>query len=440
MQSDNELTPRRPLHGRLLLGIATVRRKVLTFLLPYFSSNILIIVYCEGFTSRSRWNAADMKKLVEDTEYPDMICIQEARLKSYDQHSRGRPMQSEYVAIQEALDTIFQAYQPVWSLADNKYAGTLTLVHNHLKLNVPSQCAFSVEWAMDLLLTKFKVARGVVGLETSSVSSPAKKVVKQTSMKAFFAPKKTVASGNESLSCSGKHHPEGRFQFFSFADMDVIQTYVPNNGTKEESFCRRRDWDESMLKFLKDRRKLLEHCQKTDRPLLWCGDFNVAREYRDGTHWEKRPDGSIYEFWTDPEKCFVGKKGSVPTPDDPDNIGIPSFTVGERKRFAALLQGGDFVDVWRALHPNGVADSTLSKWDRPDYTWRGHLAKSDGYNAKFQGKGQRLDYFLLNPSKLIKSVQSCEILGYGEQRRGHYCGSDHCAVQLRLSEKRGVIE
>lgn len=373
-----------------------------------------------------------------------MLCLQEAHLKAFDSHTRSRPTPSEYKEVQDAVESLFADYQPVWSLADTKYAGTLTFVHRRLPaLDVKSQCAFSVDWAVDLLMTKFKVTRKQVGLSetpattlaASKRSDSSPKVVKQMSMKAFFAPKpKAISTTTTAPSCTGTHHPEGRFQFFCFSDMDVLQTYVPNNGTKAESFRRRRDWDEAMLQFLKDRRTILEHCQQTERPLLWCGDFNVARDYKDGTHWEERPDGSIYEFWTDSEKCFVGKKASVPTPDDPDDVGIPSFTAAERRRFAALLKEGDFVDAWRALHPNGVTDSTLPKWDRPDYTWRGHLAKTNAYNAKFQGKGQRLDYFLLSPSKLIKSVQTCQILGYGEQREGHYCGSDHCAALLLLND------
>jgi exonuclease III len=379
-----------------------------------------------------------MKKLLEETKYPDLVCLQEARLKAYDQHTRGRPLPSEYAVVKDTVESVFENYTPVWSLADNRYAGTLTFVHKRLGLDRTSQCAFSTDSAIDLMLKRFQRNREQVGLVSlSKPSSPAKKVVKQTSMKSFFAPKKMTSSGESSSPsvCTRNHHSEGRFQFFSFPDMDVIQTYVPNNGTKEESFCRRSQWDASMLQFVKDRRKLLEHCQQTERPLLWCGDFNVARDYRDGTHWEKREDGSIYEFWTNPEKCFVGKKGSVPTPENQENVGMPSFTAAERRRFSELLKEGDFSDVWRELHPTGVANSKLTSWDRPDYTWRGHLAQAGNYKSKFQGKAQRLDYFLLSPSKLVNNVDACQILGYGEQREGHYCGSDHCATVLSLCER-----
>ena len=225
------------------------------------------------------------------------------------------------------------------------------------------------------------------------------------------SPSSGGSRGSSAVMSSGgtqPHHPEGRFQFFTFPAIDVLQTYVPNNGTKAESFQRRREWDEAMLTFLKDRRTILAHAKVPDRPLLWCGDFNCARDYRDGTHWTQREDGSIYEFWTDPVKCQVGKKEEKP--QDPGHVGIPSFTPHERKRFAQLLKEGDFVDVWRDMHPDGTPATCTKPWDRPDYTWRGHLARNGSpYAAKFQGKGQRLDYFLLSPPKMRSSVSFCQI-------------------------------
>lgn len=57
----------------------------------------------------------------------------------------------------------------------------------------------------------------------------------------------------------------------------------------------------------------------------------------------------------------------------------------------------------------------------------------NSYASKYEGKGQRLDYFLLSPSSLMKDVvESCDILGYGASREGLFCGSDHCATMLRL--------
>lgn len=59
-----------------------------------------------------------------------------------------------------------------------------------------SQCAFSVDSAIDLLLQLFQFDRKQIGLAAvSSNESPAKrKLAKQTSMKSFCAPKKAAAS------------------------------------------------------------------------------------------------------------------------------------------------------------------------------------------------------------------------------------------------------
>jgi len=409
-----------------------------------------------------------MKSLLEDMNYPDMICIQEARLKASGtkEDQRGIPKPSEYIEIQSTIEQIFQRdyHPPIWSLADARYAGTVTFIHKRLRTwkeggssSRSRQCAFSSDSAIDLTLQQCQRTREqIVGLSVpitttrltgtdTQGSTPTKNKQQQRSITSFFAPKgsptktTTTTSPNMKMKVTSGtsvirqcHHPEGRFQFFSFPTMDVLQTYVPNNGTKEESFQRRKEWDDMMLRFLKDRKAILKQTNNPNRCLLWCGDFNCAKDYRDGTHWVKKEDGTIYEFWTDPIKCQVGKPGDEPP--EPENAGIPSFTPNERRRFAKLIKEGDFVDIWRNLHPDGTMTSTMKPWDRPDYTWRGHLARNGAtYNAKFQGKGQRLDYFLLSPSNMISKVSQCQILGFGERRDGHFCGSDHCASILRLN-------
>jgi exonuclease III len=179
--------------------------------------------------------------------------------------------------------------------------------------------------------------------------------------------------------------------------------------------------------------------------------MNCAFTYQDGTHWstnsqeQREPDGNVYEWWTDEAKCFVrggSKKENNTVAKHADNVGMPSFTPAERRRFGELMTESDFSDVWRSLHPNGVqqppndddSKTYASEWDKPNYTWRGHLGKNGGFAAKYQGKGQRLDYFLLSPSTLVSSVEACDILGYGEQREGLFCGSDHCASILKLKK------
>jgi len=409
---------------------------------------------CNGLVSRCKWNKDQLHRLLQETQNPDVICLQEVRLKATNPSNRGTPLPADYKASQECMEkTVFSNYQPFWSLASTKYSGTCTLLHKRLRFD-PSQTAFTPNSAISLLLKKYNLTCQDVGISltedtvsTSSQSSTTKDTkTKQTSMKSFFAPKKATTSAVAPSSFK-RHHEEGRFQFFAFDSFDLINTYVPNNGTKVESFARRRKWDEDMLQFLQNRRKLLEHVAsaKQHRPLLWCGDMNVAKDYRDGSHWKKgsNEDGSVYEFWTDESQCFVAAARSKLEPNrHVDDQGIPSFTRNERKRFTTILQEGELSDVWRDLHPDGVVVTESqnqrykNKWEHPNWTWRGHMSKDENhYVNKYQGKGQRLDYFLLSPSTLVKDdaiVKSCEILGYGESREGLFCGSDHCATMLQL--------
>jgi len=355
----------------------------------------------------------------------------------------------------------------------------------------PDLVAFTLRSAIDLILRRLGATRSDCGLEEEETEEPGfrpentqppKK--QQTSLTSFFAPKpkKGGASGAPVSLGRGKrrshdHNAEGRFQFFFFPGMDVIQTYVPNNGGKEESFRRRRNWDRDVKKFLRDRKQILKSVSEKkggnnnnnndisagndsslDRKLLWCGDLNVTRHYLDGSHWEKRGkqgtkqnesdseegnhDDDVYEWFRDEAKCLGSRSRDGP-PKLPENVGIPGFTPAERKRFAEILKEGDFCDVWRKLHPRGVEkkddDKTYkSIWELPNYSWRGSLAKTPGGFARFQGRGMRLDYFLLSPSKFgtDETIEKCEIRGYGTNMHDLFGASDHCAVELRFRENQ----
>jgi exonuclease III len=127
---------------------------------------------------------------------------------------------------------------------------------------------------------------------------------------------------------------------------------------------------------------------------------------------------------------------------------MPGFTRNERQRFEECLSRVNLVDVWRKLHPTGVTLETLpflpngcggckeeNPWNKAEYTWRGAVAKTTSTfdKARYQGKGQRIDYFLLS-NHAVDRVESCDILGYGEHREGFFCGSDHCASLLLLKK------
>lgn len=431
------------------------------------SSPVTIVTWnANGLVSRCKYNEPELKQLLRETD-PDVLCVQEARLKAMSPALRGTPVAADCASVEKVLEsTVFGEYQKFWSLADKRYAGTLTLIHKRLSIQDDSFVAFSTRAALSLLLKKYNVKRSdVAGLPTSTAtttsdsnsqetSSTTATSKKQTSISAFFTPKACPAKAKSSKHVPPDHHPEGRFQFFCFPHCDLMQTYNPNNGKDEKGFQRRRDWDRDMKEFLQHRQLVLNKANQADRPLLWCGDMNVAKDYRDGTHWEERTtqnsDGetvsTIYEWWRDETQCFSkGQAKDLDPNRSPDDCGIASFTTNERRRFAEILQQGDLSDVWRELHADENEETVddakyKTKWDRPCYTWRGHLGKAGNpYASKYQGKGQRIDYFLLSPSRLTSQmVDKCEILGYGEMREGLFCGSDHCPSILKLKRPLGA--
>ena len=95
---------------------------------PHYHPTRFITWNCNGFSSRAKWDVDSLFELVVEHNSPEVICIQEARLKA-DGNERGRPLKDkDYEHIQNALDGPFCDYTPFWSLADKKYAGTLTLL------------------------------------------------------------------------------------------------------------------------------------------------------------------------------------------------------------------------------------------------------------------------------------------------------------------------
>lgn len=425
-----------------------------------------------------------------------MVCIQEARLKSdiiNKARQRGRPLPSEWAVVRhcfEGLDAPFGEYEPIWSLGDTRHAGTLTLLRKDMfpdgtcRQWAQKNSAFTFDGAIDLMLGTHGLRRDQVGLEVipdvggdgqgaendlflgknfrldterkrkcqSSLSSfikSSKKVKQQTSMSSFFSTSSNSSSKPTNTATEKKHDPEGRIQFLSFPKFDLLHTYVPNNGGKASSFQRRKEWDLSAQRFLLQRKALLKQVGEEGRPILWCGDLNIGRDYRDGTHWTKEDDGRIGEWFTDESKCFgSGNKGWDPKEMRKEgDWGMPGFTPNERIRFEQTLKNGDLVDVWREIHPKGLTTEghafldgnggtrEVSKWERAEWTWRGACGTNVG-RAKFQGRAMRLDYFLLSAGAYRDGVvKECIILGYGERRFGLFGGSDHCPSLLTFADE-----
>lgn len=172
-----------------------------------------------------------------------------------------------------------------------------------------------------------------------------------------------------------KHDTEGRVITAEFEDYFLVTVYTPNSQNHDENKRPRRldyrtlEWDVDFLGYV----KALEE----DKPVIFCGDLNVAHTEID---------------LTNPKS-------------NPRNAG---FTDEERAGFDTIL-GARFVDSFRHLHPD----------KRNAYSWWSYRAASRERNV-----GWRIDYICVSEALKAK-IQSAAI-------HPEVHGSDHCPVSLNL--------
>ena len=148
--------------------------------------------------------------------------------------------------------------------------------------------------------------------------------------------------------------------------MDV---YTPNAQGELARIDTRLAWDTVYREFL---RRLA-----TEKPVVTCGDFNVAHEE-------------------------IDLKNPGP------NRGNAGFSDEERESFTRLLDAG-FTDTFRARFPE-LAGA---------YSWWSYR-----FNARKNNAGWRIDYFLVSDD-VADRVTGASILS-------EVYGSDHCPVELTI--------
>lgn len=220
---------------------------------------------------------------------------------------------------------------------------------------------------------------------------------------------------------SADHHPEGRIIIAEFDHVLLLSCYVPNNGTKPESFQRRVEWDNNVSKFLVDYRN-----REPFKPVIYQGDLNVAKDEEDVSG-----DAS---WWS---SQFVSAEF------DSGDCGQPGFTLNERMRFKQLCDDAGLVDPWAHLHRSGGLSNEIASSNDgaggevcravnghfPIFTWRG----TEG--GRYFGKGMRIDYTLVSREMLeYDCVEESTIHGQGHNRINFF-GSDHCPVSLTLRDE-----
>ena len=181
-------------------------------------------------------------------------------------------------------------------------------------------------------------------------------------------PEEFVAAGGLVEDGYGHSNNEGRVIAAEFDSFYVVTAYTPNAKDDLSRLPLREQWDKAMRLYCAD--------LQTKKPVLYCGDMNVAHTEDDLAN----------------PKPNRGKKG---------------FTDEERAGFDAWLAAG-FVDTFRLFtEGNG------------HYSWWSHFAK-----ARERNVGWRIDYWLVSES-YKNHVKKAEI-------HAAQLGSDHCPVSIEI--------
>ena len=164
-----------------------------------------------------------------------------------------------------------------------------------------------------------------------------------------------------------EHDTEGRVITLEYPEFFLVCVYTPNAQDGLRRLDYRMQWDDDFR----------AHIQTLDRmkPVIVCGDFNVAHEE-------------------------IDLKNPKP------NMGNPGFSNEEREKFTQLLEAG-MTDTFRFLYPD--LEGAYSWW-------------SYRFNARANNAGWRIDYFLCS-DRLRDRIEKAYICP-------EITGSDHCPVGL----------
>jgi len=159
---------------------------------------------------------------------------------------------------------------------------------------------------------------------------------------------------------------EGRVIMLEFGKFYLVNTYFPNANHELSRLSFKEEFNEDWLDYVKKLEK--------KKPVVACGDFNVARE-------------------------------AIDLANPKENEGNAGFTVEERKWADKFLKAG-LIDTYRLI--NG---------DKIQYSWWSYRMQVRARNI-----GWRIDYFLVS-EKLKKNIKKAFILDT-------VLGSDHAPIGI----------
>ncbi len=166
-----------------------------------------------------------------------------------------------------------------------------------------------------------------------------------------------------------EHDREGRVMVAEFEHFFLLNVYVPNSGEALARLDYRHSWDLDFLAYCLQ--------LQSKKPLIACGDFNVAHQEIDIAR---------------------------PKPNYNKSAG---YTQVEIDGFTGFVDAG-LVDSYRYFHPDTVA-----------YSWWSYRG-----GARARNVGWRIDY-VLTSNALIDKVKEAFILP-------DITGSDHCPVGIDI--------
>ena len=167
----------------------------------------------------------------------------------------------------------------------------------------------------------------------------------------------------------GKYNDEGRLITLEFDNFFLVNSYTPNSQEELKRLDYRMIYEDNLRIYLN---KL-----NTIKPVILCGDLNVAHEPID----LKNPKA---------------------------NEQNPGYSIEERTKMSMLLESG-FIDSYRYLYP-----------DKIGYSWWSYR-----FQARQKNIGWRIDYFIVS-KQLKDNILDAYILP-------EIIGSDHCPVGLEIN-------
>ncbi len=169
-----------------------------------------------------------------------------------------------------------------------------------------------------------------------------------------------------------EHDKEGRVITLEYDDFYLVTVYTPNSQNELRRLPYRLEWEDAFRGYLTG--------LAAKKGVVVCGDLNVAHREID----LKNPK---------------------------NNRRNAGFTDEERGKMTELLASG-FVDSYRTFYPD--TEGVYSWW-------------SYRFRARERNAGWRIDYFLVSEN-MVSRMRGAAI-------HTQVTGSDHCPVELELSEE-----